>query len=260
MRLDPTGAITQAPTNVTAQLNAGIIGINGENGVDSISAFGTDGRGEIYICDLGTKLFKLVPTGPTVNTPPTARVATVPSPPVVVMAGGTADILLDGRTSDDGDGGTQGLTYAWEKVSGPAGDLIALPAANSTPIIFAASGEYAYRLTVDDGQEEDTAEVTVTVEPEPPPSYQRGNVNGDTGYDISDGVFIVNHLFLGNPKDVPCRDALDTDNDGILVVTDTIFFLNYLFLGGSVPPEPFPDCGIELDPIDDLGCDEPQCP
>ncbi|MEM7234075.1 MAG: PQQ-dependent sugar dehydrogenase, partial [Planctomycetota bacterium] len=50
--------VATTPVNITAALNEGIA----PDEVDDISAFGVDGRGEVYICDLGTKLFRIVPS------------------------------------------------------------------------------------------------------------------------------------------------------------------------------------------------------
>ncbi len=67
-------------TNHTPDLNAGIADF--DNGVDSISAFGTDSFGEIYICDLQTKLFRIIPTD------------TEPPAPITFRRG---DVNSDGR-------------------------------------------------------------------------------------------------------------------------------------------------------------------
>lgn len=73
-RVDDEGNHTDL-VNRTAALNAGIADF--DNGVDSISAFGTDARGEIYICDLPSKLFRIIP------------VETGPPPPVTFRRGDT---------------------------------------------------------------------------------------------------------------------------------------------------------------------------
>jgi hypothetical protein len=177
----------------------------------------------------------------------------------VALVDGSASILLDGTPSDDGDGGTQELAYAWEKLTGPDGDAIAREFKESTDVTFTQAGEYSYQLTVDDGFDQDTAEVTVTVEGPPPTLFRRGDTNGDSEYNVTDGVYLLNHLFLGNPRTVPCRDALDTDDEGALGVTDAVFLLNYMFLGGTPPPPPFPDCGEDETPAPGLDCEESLC-
>jgi len=74
-------------------------------------------------------------------------------------------------------------------------------------------------------------------------------------------VTIFAFLFLGD--DAPsCSESADADNDGIINLTDGILVLNFLFLGGP-PPAPPLDCGVDTDPIDsprDLGCESyPGC-
>jgi hypothetical protein len=83
--------------------------------------------------------------------------------------------------------------------------------------------------------------------------FRRGNANLDTGVDISDGVVMLNVLFLGFP-DPGCSDARDSNDDGNTDISDASYLLNHLFLGGPQPPAPYEGCGC--DPTDDaLGCD-----
>ncbi len=53
------GAITEL-TDRTAELNLGIA----PDVLDDLTSFGVDGAGEMYICDFGSKLFRIVPAGP----------------------------------------------------------------------------------------------------------------------------------------------------------------------------------------------------
>ncbi len=194
------------------------------------------------------------------NNAPTAVITTRPDPAEVTIADGMASVQLLGGDSDDGDGGEQGLMFSWTKVSGPDGDAIATPDAPSTMVTFTQAGTFVYRLTVDDGQDEnntDSAEVTVTVLPEPQPIFVRGDGNADGEVDLSDASFIFNFLFLGGPAPV-CPDAADSNDEGALSITSGIYVLNFLFNGGPPPPAPFPDCG-EDPTADDLGeCDYPE--
>ena len=80
------------------------------------------------------------------------------------------------------------------------------------------------------------------VEPEPV-EFRRGDANSDGILDISDGVFILQWLFVdgGAPG---CLDAADTNDDGEHDLSDAVFALDYLFRGGPAPPAPGPDdCG-----------------
>jgi len=88
-------------------------------------------------------------------------------------------------------------------------------------------------------------------------SFRRGDANGSSDVDISDGVNIVEFLFLGTAEPI-CLDAGDTNDDGALDLSDTVYVLSWLFLGGPVPPPPGPDaCGA--DPTADalISCEYP---
>ena len=72
--------------------------------------------------------------------------------------------------------------------------------------------------------------------------FQRGDCNGDASLNLTDGVFLLNYLFLQGPRP-PCEAACDSGGDGQLNLTSGVFLLNYLFLQGPSLPAPFPDCG-----------------
>ena len=74
--------------------------------------------------------------------------------------------------------------------------------------------------------------------------FQRGDVNSDSTYDITDAVFLLNHLFLGGLTP-SCRDAADANDDGGLDISDAVVILGYLFLGEGAPPAPFDDCSAD---------------
>ena len=99
------------------------------------------------------------------NAVPNAVILSRPGTSVDLDAG-AAQVTLDGSDSDDGDGGAQGLTYAWAKTSGPAGDSINSPNGDSTIVQFTAAGSYVFEVVVDDGQDcnnTDSARITITV-------------------------------------------------------------------------------------------------
>lgn len=84
-------------------------------------------------------------------------------------------------------------------------------------------------------------------------SFRRGDANNDGSFDVSDAVYTVRLIFLGDAP-AGCDDAVDVDDNGILNVTDAIYSVRYLFQDGTVPPEPFLGCGP--DPTEDgLGCE-----
>jgi hypothetical protein len=117
-----------------------------------------------------------------------------------------------------------------------------------------APGEYEVRVSwVDSPELSETAALTVTEGV--CRGYIRGDVNGDAETNISDGIGVLGHLFLGMPID--CLEPADADGSGAEEVTDAIFLLNFLFSGGPAPPAPFPECGTVPGPS--LGCASPYC-
>jgi len=88
--------------------------------------------------------------------------------------------------------------------------------------------------------------------------FIRGDSNDDGLLNVSDAVFTLSFLFIGD--ELPeCVAAADTNDDGTVNITDVIRALNFLFMGGAgAPPPPFPEPGE--DPTQDLGCREPLLP
>jgi hypothetical protein len=75
-------------------------------------------------------------------------------------------------------------------------------------------------------------------------ALQNGDTNGDLDRDLSDGVYLLSHLFLGGPGPVPlayCAGAApavrngDTNGDGSLDLSDGVHLLNWLAAGGLAP-------------------------
>ena len=79
-----------------------------------------------------------------------------------------------------------------------------------------------------------------------------GTSPADGRWNITDAVRILLVLF-DSGYSLPCEDAADINDDGVVNLTDAIYSLNFLFLGGSAPVAPFPDCGIDPT-IDGLDC------
>lgn len=86
-------------------------------------------------------------------------------------------------------------------------------------------------------------------------NFIRGDTNNDRGTDISDVVFLLQHLFLGGPRWV-CEESADINNDEGIDISDGVFLLTHKFLGGPPPPAPYPDCGADLD---GATCPESDC-
>jgi hypothetical protein len=196
------------------------------------------------------------------NVPPQAVIATRPAPPVVELRGASVELILDGAGSNDGDGGSQGLAFLWEKVSGPAGDRLNAAGSAVTSVACSRLGSYVYRLTVDDGADYDavdSAEVVVeVVEPEPEPEpepgirFLRGDVNGDgRSMEMADAVCIFQHVAAElshrvRARPLACADAADVNDNGKVELRDGIAILRFLFMGSNMPSELFASCQVDL--------------
>ena len=106
------------------------------------------------------------------------------------------------------------------------------------------------------GSEVDNVILTLFPADDVPPEtgFRRGDADAVGAINLTDGVFLLNFLFLGGGAP-PCADAADANDDGTLNITTGVFVFNWLFLGGPLPPAPGPGaCGEDPTP-DDLGCD-----
>jgi hypothetical protein len=97
--------------------------------------------------------------------------------------------------------------------------------------------------------------------PRPQAAFVRADADASSVIDLSDGIFILNYLFLGGAP-LPCADAGDVNDDGRVDLSDGIAVLGWLFLGSSTPPPPSPsaqsyaasDCRVDPTP-DNLTCE-----
>jgi hypothetical protein len=74
-----------------------------------------------------------------------------------------------------------------------------------------------------------------------------GDVNQDLSLDISDGIWILGHLFLGKSTQLPCEGGTatnpgpgdlslaDVNGDGVLDISDSVRVFGFLFLGTKPP-------------------------
>ena len=88
-------------------------------------------------------------------------------------------------------------------------------------------------------------------------SFRRGDANSNDVVDISDGISLLNHLFLGALQP-PCLASADVDASGDLNLTDGIYLFSVLFLGGNPPPAPYPECGPASE-SETLPCESSPC-
>jgi hypothetical protein len=85
--------------------------------------------------------------------------------------------------------------------------------------------------------------------------FHRGDPMDTGSLNLTNGIAILNWLFLGGPDPV-CFDAADVDNDGQINLSDGVNIFNFLFLGGPPPRPPGPvtePCGPDPD-ADNLDC------
>ncbi len=85
------------------------------------------------------------------------------------------------------------------------------------------------------------------------PTFERGDCNGDGGFNIADAIALLSFLFTPGGPPPSCSDSCDANDDGALDIGDAIEILNVLFGGSAVLPPPFAGCG-EDPTIDGLGC------
>lgn len=87
-------------------------------------------------------------------------------------------------------------------------------------------------------------------------AFHRGDATGDGAVNITDGIYILNYLFLAGPSP-GCLEAANPNDDGAVNITDGIYLLNHLFLGGPPPDPPGFQGPCGPDPVgssSDLGC------
>ncbi|MGQ9589872.1 MAG: dockerin type I repeat-containing protein [Planctomycetota bacterium] len=84
--------------------------------------------------------------------------------------------------------------------------------------------------------------------------FLRGDADASSVVELTDAVYLLNHLVLGGPKP-PCEDAADANDDGGLDISDAVSVLLYLFVGGAEPPFP----GAEVPGFDATADDSYLC-
>jgi hypothetical protein len=81
--------------------------------------------------------------------------------------------------------------------------------------------------------------------------FLRGDATGEGQLDVSDVITVLGAVF-GTGESIACRDAADTNDDGVIDITDAIHGLQVLFNGAPIAA-PFDTCGGDSTP-DTLGC------
>ncbi|MBN1417773.1 MAG: hypothetical protein JXP34_03300 [Planctomycetes bacterium] len=90
------------------------------------------------------------------------------------------------------------------------------------------------------------------------PKFLRGDTDGNGIYTLGDGVQILERLFANREAFTSnCEDAGDLDDSGNFTIGDAIWLFNFIFATGELKKDPFPPyplCGLDPTPDDELGC------
>ena len=88
--------------------------------------------------------------------------------------------------------------------------------------------------------------------------FRRGDANHDRRVDLSDVIYLLDHLFRGRTAP-DCFDAADADDDGTLSLSDALAIISGLFgAGAGVPDLHLGMCDVAAT-IDDLPRCESEC-
>jgi hypothetical protein len=98
-----------------------------------------------------------------VNRPPHVQILEGFAPTTTIKAKAGQEVALTAQIEDDGLPRGSRMAIAWKKASGPADVTFSAPAAASTRARFEAPGTYELELTASDGEQSNTAKVTVNV-------------------------------------------------------------------------------------------------
>jgi Domain of unknown function (DUF4082)/Bacterial Ig domain/Secretion system C-terminal sorting domain len=97
-----------------------------------------------------------------------------PAPPPTANAGSNQAITLPtSSVTLNGSASTGATSYVWTRVSGPNTPTIASPTSVSTTVTGLIQGVYVFQLSINSGAS--TSQVTVTVNPAPPPAANAGS-------------------------------------------------------------------------------------
>jgi RHS repeat-associated protein len=141
---------------------------NEETTTASFSAAGTYvlrlTANDSQVSNFGEVTITVNPVNPN-NQPPSIN----PGPNQTITLPNTVN--LNGTVNDDGNPPASTLVISWSKVSGPGSVIFSNASGATTMAIFNAEGSYVLRLTANDSQLSNSADVTITVnaDPVPPP-------------------------------------------------------------------------------------------
>lgn len=98
-----------------------------------------------------------------------------------------------------------------------------------------------------------------------PTRFNRGDANGDSKINVTDGVLVAQNIFFKVAKPglvkFNCDDMLDVDDNGRLEVADPLLLLRFIFLHGPAPSAPFRACGADSAVVENpvLTCAQANC-
>ena len=91
------------------------------------------------------------------------------------------------------------------------------------------------------------------------PHFRRGDVNGDSAFDLADPIRLLGHLFASDTPLDGCLDRADANDDGEIDIADAIRLLTTLFVAPIPIPDPGLDCNVDATP-DAIVCPVSSCP
>ncbi len=74
--------------------------------------------------------------------------------------------------------------------------------------------------------------------------FIRGDANADGQLNLTDAVVVLKYA-TGRVSSVPCRKALDVNDDKRINIADAVRLLGYLFAGDVTPAAPFEACALD---------------
>lgn len=140
----------------------------------------------------GTYVLRLTSSDSVLNTSDDVTVVVNPQNLAPVVNAGAnqtitlpATASLNGTVNDDGQPAGSSVSISWSKVSGPGTVTFTNASAAATSASFSVAGTYVLRLTADDSEYASSADVTVTVNPDPGQVNQPPSVNPGPNQTIS---------------------------------------------------------------------------
>ena len=75
------------------------------------------------------------------------------------------------------------------------------------------------------------------------PYFIRGDVNGDATVQLGDVAFFIAGITDNTIASIPCPDAADVNDDGVISIPDVLDLISALFLNRDFPATPYRRCG-----------------